>query len=1125
MAESKKRTEAPPVEPDAPTQPTSKRRVDDIAIEEPPVDRRLNLSVLKRKYVPGGTLLASRKKLITAMAVPSKAKKFIQFDISTDGVAAKVGSITEQEFMAANQIVDRMNVRASLATDKTITPARLSSNTNSVKMIKDKEPEEPEEKVEEKVEEETKDETKEEEITLDTSEVEDAIDQHEATSADKMAIDDDIEDDIVDDSPGDSIVPVETKGINYDDPLTQVSILTDYTTQLRKEMRTEPDLDRRKRQLDELLTLVKQIKDIEAQDSRSVTIERIEVEESVALDNENKQVKKNTIKQQQKLKDAVDAPENKLAEGTIAQVEPMDVSSGMHADVDMEDQVDPVHVNAADEEVMDEKDIIDVPAPIDTDTNMEDVNTGSSVTLGADRYVDVVEQHRSQVSSIGASANAMEAVLAPMEVVSKAEIREENKHIIQEAKDREREESRMDVSRTPEEEEAHILKTQEDFLRPKDATPEEIKEREKQLAIGEVGEGVPSFENVMGLLKTRGMVDDIEDIKARKKVLAMMRAGNKVIDVQTTAAPTAQDLMQTTVLEGTSAFPTVLGGSGVGTPVFVPGVARDDLHTLMNGVVTITSRESTELKAELTPLWNEFKMGRMAAGVREMERMPTRIITAPKSSVKQASKIRADETQQDETFGNFMFWLIHTRLDNTKMATWRGMLLYSAALGYNSLTQTQVNWIITGHKNGDLDSNTDFTSLESELTDPLDLPLEVSGHVLHPNMVNSLAAQVSGNPEPQETYPAKNTSPSAAPIDNSIHPDGSTGPDRANRMSFRGMPSSISNIPDPRFSMRGGESVANVRIATIRNDKFDPSKSEGDEGYEPEFTTIQLDDIGAGSKDIGAHIDASVADRLLRSMPSRLYAPIHAQACDRYLGSINFQRLSMPIEKYMKSYSKHPWGPTDFQQMYDWNTYTMALYGQMLYAFVTDINMQRSSPVFDMSTPTAVGDEYMELNELLDELSRYQKVSEDRAGRVGDDGSSKRPVEDHIDKYLAEQSERDSQLLQQSNVTAISIPTTQFPSSDTTVDTPVDTPDDTPAPPPQTIPDIAPEPQGPVIPPAKTPTVDTRQPIISSTDNGVRRSGVYSGFQQAGSISNVPQASSSVEMDQRSKMYSMFKFQ
>jgi len=522
--------------------------------------------------------------------------------------------------------------------------------------------------------------------------------------------------------------------------------------------------------------------------------------------------------------------------------------------------------------------------------------------------------------------------------------------------------------------------------------------------------------------------------------------------------------------------------------------------------------------------------------------MPSIIIKAPTSTVKaaskkkakkkaerkptvqQASQIRADETQQDETFGNFMFWLLHTRLDNTRMQTWRGMLLYSAALGYNSLSQTQVNWIITGHENGDLDSNTNFTSLESELGDPLDLPLDISGHVLTPEMVRSLAIQVSGNPEPRSEYPAGSSSPSAAPIDNSIHPDGSTGPERANRMSFRGLPSSISNIPDPRFSQRGGESIANVRIATVRNDKFDPSKKPDDPGYEPEFTTIEVDDIGAGSKDIGAHIEASLADRLLRSMPTRLYAPIHAQACDRYLGSINFQRLSMPIEKYMKSYSKHPWGPTDFQKMYDWNTYTMALYGQMLYAFVTDIQMQRSSPVFDMSTPSAVGDEYMELNELLDELARYQRVSDDRAGRVGDDGSATRPVEDHIENYLNEQSERDSQLLKESNVTAISLPTTRFPTSKPPIsrpnnEPPPEAPTPTPQqqqPPPVTAPVL--------IPPPIEQTVDTRQPIISSTDNGVRRAGLYSALHpRPTESSSVPFESSSTELAKRSQMFSMFQ--
>tara|TARA_R110000782_G_scaffold21387_1_gene57525 strand:- start:341 stop:1285 length:945 start_codon:yes stop_codon:yes gene_type:complete len=314
--------------------------------------------------------------------------------------------------------------------------------------------------------------------------------------------------------------------------------------------------------------------------------------------------------------------------------------------------------------------------------------------------------------------------------------------------------------------------------------------------------------------------------------------------------------------------------------------------------------------------------------------------------------------------------------------------------------------------------------------------------------------------------------------------------------------------------MRAGEEVKNIRIATINNPAFDPTKLPGDPGYEEELITTPVDDLGAGSKDIGAHIAASLADRLLRSMPSKLYAPIHAQACDRYLGAINFQRLSMPIEKYMKSYSQHPFGPEDFQQMYEWNSYTMALYGTMLYAFVTDIQMQRIVPVFDLSTPTAVADEYMELNELISELARYQQASEDRAGRVGDDGSSKRPVEEHIDQYLKDQSDRDTQLLQQSNVVAISVPDTQFPQGDAGGGPPPgndgDEGDDSPSPPPPSV----------VVTPTARAPLATHASIISEFDTGVRRNTHTSRRDPTDRTTEQQE-----EMDKRQRAFKMFQRQ
>ena len=287
-----------------------------------------------------------------------------------------------------------------------------------------------------------------------------------------------------------------------------------------------------------------------------------------------------------------------------------------------------------------------------------------------------------------------------------------------------------------------------------------------------------------------------------------------------------------------------------------------------------------------------------------------------------------------------------------------------------------------------------------------------------------LHAQVIGNPLPQEEYPSRNTSPSAAPVDTSIHPDGSDSDDRKNSRTFPGLPNSVVNIPDPRFSKRGGKDVPNVRVVTRRNPHYDAvvqkALKPGDKNIEPEFITEEVPDVGAGSKDIGAIIAAAQSDRLISSLPSKLYAPIHAQACDRYLGAKNYQRLSLSLERYMKSYSQHPWGPTDFQDMFNWNTYVMALYGQMLYAFVTDIEMQRTTPVFDLGTSEAVGMEYMELNELIAELSSFQQKSEDRGQRVDDANPSRNSIEDHLKNFYDSRDAADKSKMADANAVVIS---------------------------------------------------------------------------------------------------------
>ena len=1096
----------------------------DLESVQPDPKRRLVFEQYTRKFIPQNTLIASEQGVVTALALPSKGNKYIQYGIEANGIANKLKSITEQAFVEGHDTVDRMNVRATLAPDKSIVPSRLSANTSTVKRT---DPVAKDTPMEEATPEEPASPVEETGITLDAAQAPEA-NTTTVTEDDEEERKDTVETQemIAEEADASTLVPenkpeapVEEIVIpEVEDPLSDVGLLTEYATSLRTAFREEKDIDKKAKLKDMVLIALQDIKNISAQDDMPPIVMRAEIKEAEMIAEENALILDTTVEQQQQFAEANESADTQLAGGKGVNVKEKDIVTGAHLEVPMDDTMDATEAAAADPTREGGSNPYTGVTLIDTDVHMSDENQAERVPVSTDQFTGVLEQHTDQTSSNSTSANVMEQTLGKMEVVTKAEVRAESRQLASELKIKAKEDARveeiegqMDVSGTPEEIEAARAAGIAEFVRPK-VDPIREAERQQELDLVDAGVDLPGVSGILTDLQSRGLIEDVRDLAAVKQVVSILRQQNKVIDVKTSRPPTRADLIRSTVAEGT--VPGVLGSSGVGTPVFVPGVARDDLHSLMNGVVTLTNDESMQLKKEMAPLWNEFKLGRIAAGVREMERMPSRLTTAPGSSVQHASKIREDETQQNITFGNFISWLLHVRLDNTKAQTWKGMLLYSTALGYNSLTQAQVNWIITGHENGDLDINTDFSSLNPEEGDPLDQRLEIKGQVIKPSMVASLSAQVQGNSTPRTLYPSRNTSPSAAPIDNSIHPDGSTGPQRANRNTFQGLPSSISNIPDPRFSMRAGEEVKNIRIATINNPAFDPTKLPGDPGYEEELITTPVDDLGAGSKDIGAHIAASLADRLLRSMPSKLYAPIHAQACDRYLGAINFQRLSMPIEKYMKSYSQHPFGPEDFQQMYEWNSYTMALYGTMLYAFVTDIQMQRIVPVFDLSTPTAVADEYMELNELISELARYQQASEDRAGRVGDDGSSKRPVEEHIDQYLKDQSDRDTQLLQQSNVVAISVPDTQFPQGDAGGGPPPgndgDEGDDSPSPPPPSV----------VVTPTARAPLATHASIISEFDTGVRRNTHTSRRDPTDRTTEQQE-----EMDKRQRAFKMFQRQ
>lgn len=1017
--------------------------------------RRIDFSVLKRKRIPTHTLIATEQDdpMIVAMGIPTKKGRYAKYAINPEGVASMVETVTEHAFNGQYPNVVRMTKPATLSMDGTIDPMRLSSNVVVVResskeeTIPEKEvasekettpkekelgPEEQQSMPEENQAMTEKDENMEKEdmekeikktgLDVQQAEKEERVTEGVPTTNKKISEE---EEEVIatlsHETASSELVKESVPDIRFDES----ELMKGYMESLKQAMDKETNLDIKRTQLAELLTMAKTLKAIEESDMPK-PLKRVEKEDAETEEVENKAILSSTIHAQEQVKAAVESAEADLSMGQAVDAPVSDIATGGTNDMDIVHQLDKETTDASKESVIQAKDRRDIPLVTENDTEMHDANTDSKITLGADANADQLEKPSSHTSTVSSSANAMHAAISPMEVetdeatlkaIEDAKIAA--KFDAKDAKKAEREANKMDVSPTEEEK----MEPFNELTRKTQASREKFlaENRAKTLSLLETGGDIEGFEAMMQRLAGQQVIDDPEDLKVRRRVLAILRHDNKLINIKTAKVPTAEDLFREAVTgEATGLGSGKLGGTGLGTPIFVPGMARDQLYRLQQGIATLTETEATQLREELTPLWNEFKLGRLAAGVREMERMPTRLLTSDTSTIRAASKIRADVDQQEESFFYFMYWLLHDRLDSTKARTWRNFLLYSASMGYGDLTQAQINWIITGNPNGDLTATTVFSEVSEEEGDPLDRELDIRGMKLTRETIQSLSSQVIGNPEPQAQYPSRNTSPSAAPVDNSIHPDQSTGPDRLNRSELRGIPSTVSNIPDPRFSRRGGVDVPNVRIATIKNPKYDPKKKEGDPGYEKEYITQEVPDIGAGSKDIGAQIEMAESDRLLRSIPTRLYAPIHAQACDRYLGALNYQRLTLPLEQYMKTYSQHPWGPEDYQQMYNWNSFTMGLYGEMLYAFVTDIQMQRTSPVFTMDTPEAVADEYMELNELISELARFQQHADDRADRVNDSGAGQRPLEEHLNKFFENQSELDKQNLYRGDTAIIS---------------------------------------------------------------------------------------------------------
>ena len=1052
--------------------------------EEDIRDRVLRLDRIKRKRIPAATLLSSGpdRRTIVSIGLPTKKGRVSEFDISEDGEAKKGKVVTEAEYLKGQKYnVYRLTTPVTLSSDGTVSPSRLGRNTIQIQDASEEEEEEggdddkkqtdidmdmdekgeEEDKLMKKTEsgpntpvadakedddtpldtqketEQTSDNEKEEmKPTLDVENLEDprenedgmdVTDISDKANVTELDVKDTISEEIADMSAvkGDKPLPEEKERKSISKArYTPRGILEMQIEKLTEAALKEEDVDVQQTRFEKLKSLAS---DLAKFDKMPKAVKEVEKQSDMILESKENTIKEDTMEQVFEMKDAMESGEQRLSADNIAKTTPKQERTGAAMDVEPEDHlggdieaaaaknVEPAITHHHQESVMD-SDLNNHQSGIDGDVLM-----GEAGQIGQDNTPLL---HNSSMAS---SANAQEAtdmaVIIKGGELTKEEIKERREVMTAELK-KGMKKLESDERNVPTKDPSSVL--------------------DQQLA--EVGKDVPGFNQLaqqltgitMKMKEGKEVPFDPTDITQKKQILEMLRKQNKITDVRTTEAPTTQDIfgriVGKTAEEGGFKAPDTLGTSGLGTPVFIPSTSLLNLKELQSGVMTITDTEAKKIRDQISPLWNEFKLGRLNAGVIEMERMPTRLLTSDRSSVKASQSIREDLNQQDETFGYFMYWLLHDKLDTSRLETWRAFFGFAAAMGYNDLTQAQINWMITGNENGDLDARTDFSKIIS--TEPLDETIDIMGKTMTQRLVNEVHAQVIGNPEPQAQYPSRNTSPSAAPTDNSIHPDGSTGPGRANRMMTQGIPSKVINIPDPRFSRRGGVDVPNVRITTIPNPKYKPDdpaqqgKQPGEEGYEPPFITQEVPDIGAGSKDIGAMIESAESDRLLQSIPSKLYAPIHAQACDRYLGFKNYQRLSLPIDRYMKSYSRHPWGPTDTQRMYEWNVYTMALYGQMLYAFVTDVQMQRTSPVFDLSTPDAVGDEYMELNELVNELARFQQKADDRGARVEDSGAGREPLEDHLNKFFEDRDRLAKETLDQGNIAIISTGgMTPFPDS------------------------------------------------------------------------------------------------
>jgi hypothetical protein len=580
-----------------------------------------------------------------------------------------------------------------------------------------------------------------------------------------------------------------------------------------------------------------------------------------------------------------------------------------------------------------------------------------------------------------------------------------------------------------------------------------------------------------------GLTEGERRTRTEQLTLSVMRAEllrlNRQANVQTLQAPGPEDVIRdaSRAIVRSRVDQGLMGTIGI----FGPDDVSDSIieYQGRQEITQMTEERRRRLLLEMKPWWNEFRLVRTNIAVQEAEAMPTRLITSPTSDMQLASKPRGDMTENEENFFYFMFWLMRSKLLRPEESgleptmPWSDFFQYAAAMGYNDMTRAQINWLLTGSPDGRMETGEDFSGMSFN-EDSIMESARIEGLTFKSGAMQSVALRsLAHTQEPKTMPPNKSVSPSGAPgstpkryriVDGKMREvtaESMTFAD-AGRNTVAGIPDAVSNIPDPRYSERGGKMVPNVRIVTRRNPDFDPEKPTGADNQEFLHDSgdpgTEVTDVGAGSKDVNAELQKAQADRLLAGLPFRMYAPIHPQACDRYLGQKNYARLALEPERYFRDYSQHPFGPDDKQQQLNWNQFIITVYGPMLYAFVTDLQMQRNTPVFGLATPDAVTLEYMELNELVNELKAYQMKSTDRANRVGDSGTAQTPIDKHLDDFFTNRDQSEQQRLDDANAVIVALPDNPPPpGGDTGVAPPQDPTD--PAPP--TAPTNPADPTGP----------------------------------------------------------------